>query len=186
MGAVESVKFTLTRQGDPVVLDKDLGLKFVEAEGAYQAPDAVHARAKVDFGGNLLELELLWLPEGNYMSNPLTGTFGEMPANITLNPLALFDASVGIPHILREGVQEPEDLGLESLEESQTRHLSGVVEAAAFQAFTPVTSEASVPLDLWLDVTTDRIVRVQMTEQSGDVNSIDFFDYNQPVTIPEP
>ena len=95
MAGIQSVQFSLDREGNPVILEPTLGLQFVSATGSYEAPDRVHAKVKTDIGGNLLELDLLWLPEGNFMSNPLTGTFGPQPEGIPLNPVAIFEPAVG-------------------------------------------------------------------------------------------
>lgn len=186
MAQIESVQFTLKREGTPVILDPALGLQFVSSEGAYEAPDRVHASTKVELAGNILLLDMLWLPEGNYMSNPLTGTYIPLSLDITLDPVALFDDKVGISHIMVERVKEPVEVGLETLEGVETRHLRGTADAERLQGLTLASLSGTVTLDLWLDVMTSRIARVEITEENGDSTVLDFFAYDEPVTIPSP
>ena len=79
MLAMKSARFSLIREGDPVTFDPTTGMAFSEATGDYLAPESVRAAVKVTLFGNVLEIEIYWLPDGVYISNPLTQQFQPAP-----------------------------------------------------------------------------------------------------------
>lgn len=188
MTRIETVQFSLTHEGAPVVLDPTLGAQFVSATGAYESPDRVHATVKADFARNILALEMLWLPEGNFISNPLTGAYEPLPASVPLDPVAMFGATAGISTILRSGLHNPELVGMETVDESQARHIRGSATADVLTALVPapLSSDVELQVDVWIEVDTSRVVRIELTEESGDTTVVEFFAYDEPVTIPSP
>ena len=120
------------------------------------------------------------------MSNPLTGTFGPQPGGIPLDPVAIFDPSVGIREILVGPIENPVVVGLEIIEVSETRHLWGTVDAESLAALTLVDLSGNLSIDLWMDVVTNHGIRVEITEESGDRTFLEFFTFDEPATIPSP
>ncbi len=186
MSGVTTVQFSLTREGEPLLLDASLGAFFISATGEYQAPDTVHANVKADINENVVALDFLWLPEGVYMTNPLTGQYMEQPFEIPLDPSALFDPQVGLSRILVSKIEGPEFVGFEQIDGQETIHLKGKTDAETVTIILPIELAGEFILDIWLDAATQQVVRLQITEENGDTTSMYFFGYGEPVDIPLP
>ena len=185
--AMKSAQFTLTREGAPAVLDPQTGTTFTEAAGQYQAPDRVSAKVKVTLFGSVVEVEMRWLPEGNFVSNPLTGQFEAAPAGAAFDGAALFKEG-GIPAVLKDKLQNPKLVGEEKVEDVETYHLSGEADGEELSALTAgaLTSGTMYPVDVWIEKATSNLVRVHIAEPGGDGWLIDLFDVDQPVEIKAP
>lgn len=185
--AIKSAQFTLIREGTPAVLDPATNTTFTEAAGKYQAPDRVSATVKVTLLGNTLSVQMLWLPEGNYLSNPLTGAFSEAPAEATFNGVAVFGAG-GIPGVLKDGIQNAAMVGTETIEEVETYHLKGEADGEKLAALTAgaLAAGTSYLVDVWMNTTTHNPVRLHITEPDGNGWMIDLFAFGEPVEIQAP
>ena len=185
--AIKSAQFILIREGTPAVLDPATNTTFTEAAGKYQAPDRVSATVKVTLFGSVVSVQMLWLPEGNYLSNPLTGAFDEAPAEASFNGVAMFAAG-GIPGVLKEGIQNATLVGTETIEEVETYHLKGEADGDKLAALTADTLAAgtSYPVDVWMSTTTHNPVRLHIAEPDGNGWMIDLFAFDEPVEINAP
>ncbi|MBI3244580.1 MAG: LppX_LprAFG lipoprotein [Chloroflexi bacterium] len=185
--AIKSAQFTLIREGAPAVLDPATNTTFTEAAGKYQSPDRVSADVKVSLFGNVVSVQMLWLPEGNFISNPLTGAFSEAPAGATFNGVAVFGAD-GIPGVLKDGIQNATLVGAETVEEVETYHLKGEADGDKLAALTADTLAAgtSYPVDVWMNTTTYNPVRLHIAEPDGNGWTIDLFAFDEPVEINAP
>ena len=182
-----SAQFILTREGQPAVLDDSTNTTFTEATGMYQSPDRVSATLKVSLLGSVVSVQMLWLPEGNYLSNPLTGSFEQAPSSATFNGVAMFTAS-GIPGMLKDGIQNATLVGTETIEGVETFHLKGEADGAQLAALTAgaLTAGTSYPVDVWMKTADWYVVRLHITELDGNGWLIDLFDINEPVEIKAP
>ncbi len=185
--AMTSAKFKLTREGAPAALDAQSNMTFSEVTGEYQAPDRVSAQVKVTVFGSVLEIQLLWLPEGDYMSNPLTGQMGPLPANTAFNGAALFQAG-GIPAVLKGGIQNPTLVGTETVEDAVAYHFSGTADGAVLSPLTAgaLTAGTLYPVDIWVEKDTFNLVRFHIAEPDGNGWLIEVYDINVAVDIQAP
>ncbi len=175
MSAVTTVQFSLNREGEPLILDPTLGAFFISATGEYQAPDSVHANVKADINENVIALDFLWLPEGVYMTNPLTGQYMKQPFEIPLDPSALFDPQVGLSKILVSKIEGPKFVGFEQIDGKETIHLRGKTDAETVTIILPIDLAGEFIVDIWLEATAHQVVRLQITEENGDTTSMVFF-----------
>ncbi|MGB7540067.1 MAG: LppX_LprAFG lipoprotein [Anaerolineales bacterium] len=184
---MKSARFRLLREGDPVEFDPTTGMAFSEASGEYLAPDRVHAKVKVAFFGNVLEMEIYWLPEGVFISNPITLRFEPAPADIGLNGPALFQAN-GMPAVLKTGIQNPSRIGNEAIEGVDTIHIAGKSDGAALAPLTAgaLQSGTLYPVDVWVDRSTFIPVRLHIAEPDGSGWMIDLYDINAEIEIALP
>jgi len=185
--AMKFAKFTITREGAPAVLEPTSNMTFTEVTGEYQAPDRVSAKAKVTVFGNIFELRLLWLPEGNFMSNPLTGQMGPLPPNSAFNGAALFKPE-GIPAVLKGGIQNPILVGMETIDNVIVYHFSGTADGALLSPLTAgaLTPGTLYPVNIWVAKGTFNIVRFHIAEPDGNGWQIEVYDINVPVEILAP
>jgi hypothetical protein len=187
MLTMNSAKFLVVRQGTPAVLDPATGITMTEATGQYQAPDRVSASIKVNLLGNVVEIQMLWLPEGNFVTNPLTQAFEQAPAETGLDGADLFTPE-GMPGMLEEALQDVVLVGEEAIEGRQTYHLQGEADGASLASVTAggLASGTDYPVDVWLDMVESHVVRIQISEPDGNGWLIDFYDIDEPVEIQAP
>ncbi len=187
VSAMTSAQYTLVREGAPVVLDRATKSTFTEAAGKYQAPDRVSATLKVSLLGNVVSVQMLWLPEGNYITNPLTQAWTAAPPGASFNGAEIFGAD-GLPALLRDGVQNATLIGQESLEGLESYRLKGEADGAQLVALTAGTLApgTSYPVEIWIETTTSNLVRVRISEPDGNGWLIDLFAINEPVEIKAP
>ena len=185
--ALKSTRFSVAREGAPAVLDAKNNITFTLAECAYAAPDRVSCDVKVTLkNGTILQLTRVWVPEGTFQSNPLTKQFGKAPADSTFNGVLLF-AKTGIPDIMRTGVQNPQVVGKERIQNRDTLHLEGEVSGEKLVPFISTVKPDSVyPVDLWIDEPTATPVQFHVTEPDSNGWQIELFRINEPVDIPTP
>jgi len=164
--ALKSVAFALVRVGEPVLLDPGRGILFSVAAGEYQAPDRVRARVKIAAAGTVLTLDMLWLPDGFYSSNPFTGTFEKLPAAPGFDPAALLRNE--IPAVLRSELRSVTLVGTEKIGAADAYHVRAEADGAKLRALTGGVVVPGVhTVDLWIDVATSQIVRLADAEPGG-------------------
>ena len=157
--ALNTVAFDLVRVGEPVLLDPGRGILFSAAAGEYQAPDRVRARVKIAAAGAVLTLEMLWLPDGFYSSNPFTGTFEKLPAAPGFDPAALLRNE--IPALLRSELRSLTLVGTEKIGAADAYHVRAEADGAKLRALTGGLVVPGVhTVDLWIDVATSQLVRL--------------------------
>ncbi len=183
--ALKSVAFDLVRVGEPVLLDPGRAILFSAAAGEYQAPDRVRARVKIAAAGAVLTLDMLWLPEGFYSSNPFTGAFEKLTAP-GFDPAALLRKE--IPALLRSELRSVTLVGTEKIGAADAYHLRGEADGAKLRALTGgIIVPGTHTVDLWIDVATSQIVRLVDTEPGGVAGwRLELSGSDKPVEIKAP
>lgn len=187
VASATSVHFTLLRVGDPIVLDRASGLSFTEATGDLKAPDRVRAKTKVISPVGALTLDVIWLPEGAFVSNPFTGAFTQLPTRPSFDPSVLVSAE-GIPGILRSSVRNATIVGTEKLAAVEAHHIRADADGSKLSALTGgVVISGTHTVDVWIDVATLQLLRLVAAEPGGVASwRLDLSDYDKPVEISKP
>jgi hypothetical protein len=185
--AMRYAKFTITREGAPAVLDATSHMTFTRITGDYQAPDRVSALVKATVLFNVFDIRLLWLPEGNYMSNLLTGKMGLMPSIAGFNGASLFQPG-GIPAVLKGGIQNPKLVGMETVENALVYHFTGTADGAVLSPLMAGALKAGTPypVDVRAEKGTFILVRFHIAEPNNNGWLFDIYDINVPVIINAP
>lgn len=183
----QSAQFRLLRQGAPAVLDPQTGITFSEANGQYQSPDRVAAVVKASLFGALTELQIRWVPEGAFVTNPLTGQFQPLPADTALDGPGLFQAN-GIPAALRTALVAPTFVGIESVDGVDALHIRATADGGDLAALTAgtLTAGSQVDVDIWIVQSSLDPLRMVIGEADGNGWQLDLFAVNQPVEIVAP
>jgi hypothetical protein len=187
MTEAESVKFELTRIGEPV--QASLGTTSIGVAGAtgeYQAPDKVHAVVKATMGGLASEGDVLWIGDIVYFQHPFLSPEYTAIEVEGFDAPGIFSATNGIPQVLK--TLTGAELGdTEDIDGVQAHHINATAPGSSLTAITgaPV-AEGDVRLDIWIATETMQVVRVLISEENDNGWQLDFFDYGVPVEIPEP
>ena len=182
-----TVRFSLVREGEPVMLDPLTSTRFSEASGVYQAPDRVRARVKAQVAALVLGLEMIWLPDAVYASNPLTGAFAKLPARPTFDAASLFGPA-GVPGVLKSGLRDLALVGKESLDGVDAYHLRGSADGERLKALTGgAVIVGAHTLDVWIEVATSHILRVDAREPDRTSGwRLELSEFNKTVEIKAP
>jgi len=185
---VTSAHFALEQQNGSIELTS--GVQVANAEGDVLKPDRLQMKFTLRLGGFAAEAQLIAVGSELYLTNPLTGQWQRAPAATTA-PRVL-DQERGVSSLLRK-VTEPQKLGNETLDGSQTHHVKGRVPGRAFADLTGSQASAeSVSGDVWIgtDDFLVRQVRLEGPVGAGDsaatVRTLKFSRFNQPVSIERP
>jgi hypothetical protein len=188
MKQVDTVQWSIAREGPPIQLDPTMGLSALSAEGAYQAPDQVYAVVKVQAGGMIAEAELVWTAEGVFFKlPPLRPSFGPIDLPATFNPADIFSEEVGIPYVLTNVLTNPSLAGEEDIDGTRTYHITAQAEGQDLSGLVGgAVAQGTATVDLWINKSTSQIVRAIVMESDGSSWTLDLFGYGEPVEIPVP
>ena len=183
--AAQTFRFVLTREGPPTLLDPVTGATFSQATGEYRSPDRVHARLKVVVGSFLVAVDALWLPEGVFVTDPVTGRYAAAPAGTTFDAAALFRRD-GAAAILR-GLRDVSLVGAETVDGTDAHHIRGSADGVNLRALSGgVLVEGTHTVDVWVDKGRSRVLRVNDREPGGGVWKLELSDFDKPVEIGRP
>jgi hypothetical protein len=189
MSEIETVQFTIEREGEPVPIELAPGtvVSLVGLRGSYQAPETVFATVKIEAMGQFLEADLLWLPESAYYRMvPFVPDFQAVDLS-AFDVSNIFSGPGSVPDVMAGKLLNPTLIGEEDLEGIPTYHVQA---EAASQDLTALLGWAlmsdTATVDLWIDRGTMEVVRILATEPDGSAWQIDIFSYGEPVEIPTP
>ncbi len=190
MGAVESVRFTLEREGAPVFIDDQGLLAFVAAEGRFVAPGTADALVTVTAAGLTTQIGAVVVEGQTWLTNPLTGRWERAPAGYVFDPATLFDPAVGWRPLLAAGLSEVDLVDDRAGEEGTLYHLRATAAGDRVAVMTAgLAGGDPVRLDLWIDPDRDEVRRVEFsTAADGGVADwrLSLADYGADFEITPP
>lgn len=185
LAAAQTLRFALTREGPAATLDPITGARFAQATGEHRAPDQVHARLKLLLGGALFSVDALWLPEGTFVTDPITGRYRKLDAATAFDARAIFgrDGAAGTLRRLRDVTL----VGTEPLDGIDAHHIRGAADGAELRALSGgVLAEGKHTVDVWIDTARSRLLRVQDHDPGGGSWTLDLSAFGEPVEIGRP
>lgn len=186
MAAVESVRFRLEANGDPVFIDPLRTLALVDVEGRFVVPAKADALLTVEVNESLrTQLGAIAIDAEAWLSNPITGVFEPLPESYGLDPSRFFDPEQGWRPLI-ENLTEVETIGTDDL----GHHLRAVATGDDIRRVTAgLAARQDTPVELWLDVRTAAVVRAEFeTSIDGATTAwiLELEDYGTEVTIEPP
>ena len=193
MLAVQSLHFSIEPSGAPVALDpyidSPIPIALKGVEGDMVRPDKMQAQINVSVLGFATDIGLIHYEGDTYMSNPLSGEWETLPAEVgaMVNPSFLFDPDQGLPTLLPS--MELDDLGVEDIQGQPAYHLN-VADMGDLRTLGE-EADGSVSVDVWIDVQSFLLRQAVVTQPTTDSDQptvwhIDLSDFDQPVNIQPP
>ncbi len=193
MAGLPGFEFGISQEGPPVYLDAELTIQFDSAVGHYVSPDQATTTVTINAMGILAEITIISLQETQWASNPLTGSYQELPDEYLFKPTLYLDPEVGFFPSIRDGISDLVLVGEEELEEMpgvMLTHLSGTVPGEVISEVSKgLINIDSLQGDLWMDTTTNEVHRVVLTDTSAEAASIwtfDFWNFGETIEITAP
>ncbi len=190
MGEVESVIFFLESTGAEVFIDEDGLIEFTSAEGRFAAPASTDALLTVRAVGIPTQIGAVQIGGDTWMTNPLTGSWGDAPAGFTLDVGKLFDRTEGWSALLAGGLTNVYFVAEEELDGEMLAHFRITAPADRIEQITAgMVSGQAVDGDLWIQSSTGEIRELAFnTDMAGGVTtwSLLMTDYGTEVDITVP
>lgn len=191
MQTLQSVHFVIGREGGTAFLDPEQTLNLLSAEGDYAAPNASQAILALQTNGINVQINTIAIGNEQWITNPLTQAWEQLPLDWGFNPAILFDPQVGWKQLLSEDVSEiqwlePLEIGGQSRYRFQAEVVGerlGIVTGGAASSDRPVSTE------IWLDPATWYVTALHFSlpTPAGEAHwQITFTNFNAPLTIQPP
>lgn len=183
---LESVRFLIEVDGDPVYIDGSELLAASSAEGQYQAPASFQAVVQVKVFGITAEVGAINIDDDQWITNPITSDWERLPPDFGFDPLTLFDPDIGLGAMLAGGVEDPQFTG--ASEGVDTYSITGTLQGSQVEVITAgLVAEPQVEILAAIDASTFHVESVTFDTGGGASQwTVSFSDFDEPVTIEPP
>lgn len=190
MGATQSVRFELRREGAPVFIDEFEKLTLNSAIGEFTVPRSAHALLEVGIEGGLTtELGAIALDDEVWLSNPITGNFETLPTGYDIDPSLFFDPKNGWQPLM-ENLSDVVLVGTEQRDGNARYHIVATAPAAQVEVITArLVRDQNVAIDFWIQPVTGEVreARFSADFQGADVQwTLLLSDYGEEFDIQAP
>ena len=184
MSDLETFHFEMTHEvGTTAFLP---GLDVEETTGDVQPPDRLYAEFSGLFGNIPINAKLIAIGKVNYMTNPLTGEWLEIDANVS--PIEFFNPKEGISSVIAE-VNEAVFYG----SDPDVYRIAGNVPASSLRALLGTTlDDGVVGIEMEIDAETFYLSQAKFigpvtpSDDPDTVRIVKLSRFNEPVTIEAP
>lgn len=190
MGATQSVRFELRREGAPVFIDEFEKLTLDSAVGEFTVPRSAQALLRVGVEGGLTtELGAIALDDEVWLSNPITGNFETLPAGYDIDPSLFFDPTNGWQPLM-ENLTDVVLVGTEQRDGNARYHIAATAPAEQVEVITArLVRDQDVEIDFWIQPVTGEVAEAQFSADfdGGDVQwTLLLSDYGAEFDIQAP
>jgi hypothetical protein len=184
MSALKTFHFEMTHEvGTTAFLP---GLDVEETTGDVQPPDRLYAEFAGLFGNIPINAKLIAIGKVNYMTNPLTGEWQEIDANVS--PIEFFNPKEGISSVMDEVTEAVFDGS-----DQDVYRITGNVPTGSLRALLGTTvDEGVVGIEMEIDAETlylkqaRFIGQVTPSDSPDTVRVVSLSKFNEPVSIEAP
>lgn len=187
MAAVSGLHFKLDVMNGPMSLGQ---VGVTGAEGDLVKPDRMQLTTQAVLPGARLDLGVLSIGGKQYMTNPFTRAWMEVPGGLTA--VALFDPASGVPSLIR-GARDLKKLDVETVEGVRCYVVDGVLDSNEMVAMLgPGVADRTLQARAWFGVDDFLMRRLRLAGplQAGEspeiVRVLELSRFNQPATINPP
>jgi lipoprotein LprG len=193
MLSIDSLHFTIERDGALAYIDANQLLAFKRAEGDFDLPDRMRAIVRVITAFTPIDIAMVVLGDDQYATDPITGEWGRLPSEWGhFSLIVLFAPETGLQRLLKDGIIDLALVGSEEIEGQRHYHLSGRASGERVSAMTlGFIGRGDVELQVWIGTEDFYVRRLHIVEPEtdpADPTMWDFFFSNlgQPVEIKAP
>ena len=193
MLSVESLHFSIERDGALAYIDSGNLLAFKRAQGDFQAPDRMRAVIRVITAFTPVDMGMVALGDEQYTTDPITGEWGRLPPEWgQLDLVVIFDPETGIQQLLKDGVIDLELVGMEEIDGRPQYRISGRASGERMYDMTlGFIGQGDVELDIWIDAEDYYVRRLEIVDPVTDPEdpttwTLEFSNFGQAVEIEAP
>jgi lipoprotein LprG len=193
MLGVQTLHFTIERDGALVYIDDNQLLAFKRAEGDFVRPDEMRAHVRVITVFTPVDLSMIVLGSEQYATDPITGRWGIFPPDWgELNLAALFHPETGLQVLLKDGILDLALAGTGAVGGRNCYRLTGRVNGERMIAATMgFIGDGDVEVEVWVDSEDFYMRRLTIVEPYTDPSDpttwdLGFSEFGQEVEIQVP
>jgi len=193
MLSVDSLHFTIERQGALAYIDTDQLLAFKRAEGDFGLPDRMRAIVRVITAITPIDIGMVVLGDDQFATDPITGEWGRLPPEWgQFSLLTLFDPEWGLQGLLKAGIVDLTLAGNEEIEEQRHYRLTGRASGERMNAMTlGFIGRGDVELEVWIGMDDFYVRRLRIVDPETDLNDpttwkMEFSQLGEPIDIQAP
>jgi hypothetical protein len=193
MLSVDSLHFSIERQGALAYIDTDQLLAFKRAEGDFGLPDRMRALVRVITAITPIDIGMVVLGDDQFATDPITGEWGRLPSEWgQFSLLTLFDPEWGLQGLLKDGIIDLRLAGSEEIEEQRHYRLTGRASGERMNAMTlGFIGRGDVELEVWIGMKDFYVRRLRIVDPETDLNdpttwNLEFSQLGEPIEIEAP
>jgi hypothetical protein len=193
MLSVESLHFTIERDGALAYIDTAQLLAFKRAEGDFDLPNRMRAVVRVITAFSPIEIGMVVLDEGQYATDPITGEWGRFPPEWgQINLVVLFHPETGLQRLLKDGIFDLRLAGSEQIQEQGHYRLTGRASGERMREMTlGFIGDGDVELEVWIGTEDFYARRLRILEPETDTQDpttwqMEFSNLGEPIEIKAP
>jgi len=193
MLAVDSLHFSIERQGALAYIDTGQLLAFKRAEGDFGLPDRMRAIVRVITAITPIDIGMVVLGDDQFATDPITGEWGRLPPEWgQFSLLTLFDPEWGLQGLLKAGIIDLRLVGSEEIEGQRHYRLTGRASGERMNAMTlGFIGRGDVELEVWIGMKDFYVRRLRIVDPETDLNDpttwkLEFSQLGEPIEIEAP
>jgi lipoprotein LprG len=171
MSGVESVEFTLRREGASIFIDEFERIALDSLRGQFSVPGRAQAELQVTVNDNLAtRLGAVAIDDEVWISNPVTGDFETLPAGYDIDPSKFFDPENGWQPLL----VNLQDVALVGIDDrgGERYHITGTAPAEQVSDITVgLVQDQDVDVELWIHPDTKLVTAAAFETTIDDATS---------------
>lgn len=186
MDEVEAFHFILTQENGTT--DILMGLELVSAEGDIAGADRAQLEVRAKLGSSNIEVGIVILPDGSYITNPLTGRWQEAEVSIS----SFFNPEIGVTALMR-AVTDAKATRRVQVGGADTYLVEAVVDSGNLDLFAAGAAPGRELLArAWIGVDEPFVYRVEIEgaviegEAANTVRRLELSRFDEPVEISTP
>jgi outer membrane lipoprotein-sorting protein len=164
MANTQSMRFDLRVEGETFI-DPAKTIQLVSARGSMARPDRVDVEFQARlFGAGTVTIKMITVGNASWTTNLLTGKWETAPEEFGYNPAVLYDNQNGLGPVMGK-LWNVEVVGIETVDDRTTYHISGDASQAVMDPLTANTMEGDrIGVELWIDGETWDLLRIVLKE----------------------
>ncbi len=192
MLAVNSLHFLIEREGAIAYLDEGEVMGFKRAEGDFGKPDQVRTKIRVVTDVTPFDVYFIALGEEQYVTDPISGSWRQIPPEWGFNPAIIFNPQIGILKLLQEGLENLALVGSEKLDGLSHYRLSAQVNPERLRNMTAgLIGQGQIRVEIWIGMDDFYLRQAYLVEPETDPQDpttwgFHFSAFDEPVDIQPP
>jgi hypothetical protein len=189
---IQSMHFKVDISGASVMINQTALVSLRSVEGDFARPDRMGVHLKVIAAVAAVEADMIALGNDQFITNFLTQQWEVLPPEFGFNPAVMFDPKDGLEQTLKNGLDNAQLIGIETIEGVTAYRIKGSVDGNRLQVMSGgLFSKSKLDVEMWVDGSTFVARKVIITDGGQDpkkpsIWTLTFGSFGKTVNITAP
>jgi hypothetical protein len=189
---IQSMHFKVDISGATVMINQTALVSLRSVEGDFARPDQMGVHLKVIAAVAAVEADMIALGNDQFITNFLTQQWEVLPPEFGFNPAVMFDPQYGLEQTLKNGLDNAQLLGIETIDGAAAYHIKGSIDGSRVQVMGGgLLSTSTLEAEMWVDGSTFLARKVILTDGGKDPSkpsiwTLTFGSFGKQVNITAP